>query len=270
MGPFPPLFGKSYILLVVDYVSKWVETISTKKNDAKTVVQFVHGNILTRFGAPQCILNDEGSHFYNRVFTSLLGKYNVQHAKSLPYHPQSNGQAEISNREIKAILEKTMSTSRKEWSKKLDDALWAYKTAFKTPIGMSPFRLIFEKLCHFPLELEHHAMWVIRNLNFNLKEAGEKRLLLLNELEEILNDSYENANICKEKSKRWHDKHLLMKEFKVGDKVLIFNSRLKLFPGTLRLRWSGPIIVTWVTPSRVNKKWTRVQSQWPEVETLFG
>ena len=163
-----------------------------------------------------------------------------------------------------------MSTSRKEWSKKLGDALWAYKTAFKTSIGMSPFCLIFGKLCHLPLELEHHAMWVIRNLNFNLKEAGEKRLLQLNELEEILNDSYENANIYKEKTKIWHDKHLLRKEFKVGDKVLIFNSRLKIFPCKLRLRWSGPIIVTWVTPSRVNKKWTRVKSQLPKVEALFG
>ena len=87
MRLFPPSFGKLYILLVVDYMSKWVEAISIEKNDAKTMVQFVHRNILTRFGAPQCILSDEGRHFYNRAFASLLGKYNVQHAKSLPYHP---------------------------------------------------------------------------------------------------------------------------------------------------------------------------------------
>ena len=92
-GLFPPLLGKLYILLAVNYVSKWVEAVATKKNDAKIVVQFVHRNILTQFGAPQCILSDEGSHFCNRVFASLLGKYNVWHAKSLPYHPQSNGQA---------------------------------------------------------------------------------------------------------------------------------------------------------------------------------
>ena len=129
-----------------------------------------------------------------------------------------------------------VSSSRKDWSKKLDDALWAYRTAFKTPIGMSPFRLIFEKPCHLPLELEHRAMWAIRNLNFNLKEAGEKRLLQLNELEEMRNDSYENAKIYKEKTKGWHDKHLLRKEFKVGDKVLIFNSKLNLFSGKFRSR----------------------------------
>ena len=106
MGPFPLSFGKLYILLAVYYLSKWVEVIATEKNDTKIVVRFIHKNILTRFGAPRCILSDEGSHFCSRVFASLLRKYNVRHAKSLPYHLQSNGQAEISNREIKAILEK--------------------------------------------------------------------------------------------------------------------------------------------------------------------
>ena len=141
-----------------------------------------------------------------------------------------------------------MSSSRKDWSKELDDVLWEYRTTFKTSIGISPFRLIFGKPCHSPLELEHHEMWAIRNLNFNLKEAGEKRLLQLNELEEMHNDSYENVKIYKEKAKRWHDKHLLRKEFKVGDKVLIFNSRLKLFLSKLRSRWSGSITITSVTP----------------------
>ena len=93
MGPFPHSFRTLYILLAVDYVSKWGEDISIEKNDVKIVVQFIHRNILTRFGAPYCIISNEGSHFYNRVFASLLGKYNVRHAKSLPYHPQSNAQA---------------------------------------------------------------------------------------------------------------------------------------------------------------------------------
>ena len=97
MGPFSPSWGNTYIILVVDYVSKWVEAISTQKNNPKTIVQFVHKNIFTRFGTPRCIINDEGSHLCNRIFASLLGKYNVRHVKSLSYHPQSNGQADISN-----------------------------------------------------------------------------------------------------------------------------------------------------------------------------
>ena len=127
-----------------------------------------------------------------------------------------------------------MNSSKKDWSKKLDDALWAYRIAFKTPIGMSHFRLIYGKPCHLLVELEHRVMWAIRNLNFNLKEACEKIFLQLNELEELRNDSYENAKIYEEQTKKWHDKHVFRKEFKEGDKVLIFNSKLKLFPGKIR------------------------------------
>ena len=179
MGPFPPSFGNVYIHLALYYVSKWVEAISTLKNDAKTVVQFVHKHILTLFGTSICILNDEGSHFCNRMFASLFSKYCVTHAMGLPYHPQSNGQAKISNIKIKGILEKTMSSSRKDLYKRLE---WVSRTAFKPLIGMSPFRLIFGKPYHLHVELEHHEMRAIKNLNFNFKEASERRLLQLNEL----------------------------------------------------------------------------------------
>ena len=113
MGPFVPSFGKEYILMAIDYVSKRVEAVATPTNDAKVVANFLHKNIFTRFGAPRAIISDEGSHFCNRIFNSLLDKYGVTHKVALAYHPQTNGQAEISNREIKQILEKTVNTSRK-------------------------------------------------------------------------------------------------------------------------------------------------------------
>ena len=123
MGPVPSSFGNLYILLAVDYVSKWVEAAACPKNDANTVVGFLQGNILSRFGAPRTIIGDGGSHFENKVFDKLMGRYGIKHIMSLAYHPQTNGQAEISNREIKKILEKTVSSSIRDWSLKLDDAL---------------------------------------------------------------------------------------------------------------------------------------------------
>ncbi|KAL4360506.1 hypothetical protein GQ457_04G021650 [Hibiscus cannabinus] len=241
MGPFPSSHGDLYILLAVDYVSKWVEAIATPKNDAKTVMRFLKKNIFTRFGVPRELISDEGSHFDNKLTAKSLQSYRVRHRIATAYHPQTNGQAEISNREIKLILEKTANTNKNDWSPKLDEAFWAYRTAFKT-------QLVYGKACHLPVELEHKAFRAIKKLNLDAQFAGEKRLLELNELEEFHLQAYESARLYKKKTKRWHDKHIMPQHFHKGQQVLLYNSRFKLFPGKLKSRWSGPFIVHQVYP----------------------
>ena len=164
----------------------------------------------------------------------------MRHKLSTPYHPQTNGHAELANQETKRILTKVVNTTRKDWSTKLSDALWAYRTAYKTVLGMSPYCTIYVKACHFPVELEHRAYWAIKKMNFDSDQVGAKRKYDLNELEAYRNKSYECLRNAREKHKFYHDKLILRREFKQGEKVLLYDSKLHIFLGKLKSRWNGP------------------------------
>ncbi|GJR48823.1 reverse transcriptase domain-containing protein [Tanacetum coccineum] len=156
MGPFPSSRGNKYILVAVDYLSKWVEAKALPTNDVRVVCKFLK-TLFSRFGAPRAIISDRGTHFCNDQFAKVMLKYGVTHRLSTAYHPQTSGQVEVSNHGLKRILERTIGENRASWSDKLDDALWAFRTAYKTPIGCTPYKLVYGKACHLPIELEHKA-----------------------------------------------------------------------------------------------------------------
>ncbi|GJW03884.1 reverse transcriptase domain-containing protein [Tanacetum coccineum] len=156
MGPLPNSRGNKYILVAVDYVSKWVEAQALPTNDARVVVRFLR-SLFARFGVPKALISDRGTHFCNSQLEKALQKYGVTHKLSMAYHPQTNGQTEVTNKAIKHILERSVGYNPKDWSEKLNAALWAFRTAYKTPTGCTSFRLVYGKACNLSIEIEHKA-----------------------------------------------------------------------------------------------------------------
>nr|GFA64044.1 reverse transcriptase domain-containing protein [Tanacetum cinerariifolium] len=175
-------------------------------------------------------------------------KYGVTHCLAIAYHPQTSGQVEVSNRGLKRILERIVGENHVSWLGKLDDTLWAFHTAFKTPIGCTSYKLEYGKACHLQIELKHKAYWALKHCSYDLLTVGDHHKVQFNELNGLHDQAYENSLIYKEKTKRIHDSKIKDRVFHVGDRVLLFNLRLKIFLGKLKTRWSGPFTITQVFP----------------------
>ncbi|GJU69707.1 reverse transcriptase domain-containing protein [Tanacetum coccineum] len=191
-----------------------------------------------------------------------MSKYGVTHRLSTPYHPQTSGQVEVTNRGLKRILERTVGENRASWSDKLDDALWAFRTAYKTPIGCTPYKLVYGKACHLPVELEHKAYWALKHANFDLKTAGDHRKLQLNELSELRDQAYENSLIYKEKTKKLHDSKIKNRIFNVGDQ----DSPNKFFEAS-RVRLIFPVLLELLILCTDISEITRKQSKIEQART---
>nr|GEV58315.1 reverse transcriptase domain-containing protein [Tanacetum cinerariifolium] len=192
VGPFLSSRGNKYILVAIDYL----------------------------FGTPRAIISDRGTHFCNDQFAKVMHKYGVTHRLSTAHHPQTSGQVEVSNHGLKTILERTIGQNHSSWSDKLDDALWAFCTAYKTPIGCTPYKLVYGKACHLLMELEHKAYWALKQTNFDLTVVGDHQKIQLNELNELRDQAYENSLIYKEKTKRIHDSKIKNRVFNVDPESL--------------------------------------------------
>ncbi|GKB84691.1 reverse transcriptase domain-containing protein [Tanacetum coccineum] len=242
-GLFPKSYKFEYILVIVDYVSKWAEAQSLPTNDARVVITFLK-KLLCRFGMPKALISDRGTHFCNKIMERTMKRYGVNHRFSTSYHPQTSGKAENTNRSLKRILEKTVKDNPAIWSRKLNDALWAFRTAYKTPTRTTPYKLIYGKKCHLPFEIEHRTYWALKNCNPDRIAVGEKRMFQLHELDELRHQAYENSRLYKARNDVWHNRKLkIRKEFKHRNKVLLFHSKYKFKQPKLRSRWLGPYVV---------------------------
>ncbi|GJR78550.1 reverse transcriptase domain-containing protein [Tanacetum coccineum] len=211
-GPIEGHYGANYTTKKIS----WVEAKALPTNDARVVCKFLK-SLFARFGSPRAIISDRGTHFCNDQFAKVMLKYGVTYRLSTAYHPQTSGAIGL-------------------------------PIAYKNPSCGTPYKLVYGKACHLPIELEHKAYWALKHANFDLETAGDHRKVQLNELNELRDHAYENSLIYKEKTKRIHDSKIKNHVFNVGDQVLLFNSRLKIFSGKLKSRWSGPFTITQVFP----------------------
>ncbi|GJU11235.1 reverse transcriptase domain-containing protein [Tanacetum coccineum] len=249
MGPFLKSHKFEYILVVVDYVSKWAEAQALPTNDARVVITFLK-KLFCRFGMPKALISDRGTHFCNKITEKTMKGYGVNHRFSTSYHPQTSGQVKNTNSALKRILEKTVKDNLVVWSRKLDDALWAFLLLIKHLPVPHLTNSYMEKNCHLPFEIEHRAYWALKNCNPDLIAAGEKIMFQLYELKKLRHQAYENSRLYKARTKVWHDRKLRMrKEFKHGNKVLLFHSKYKFKQPKLRSRWLGPYVVKHQYPS---------------------
>nr|GEU60709.1 reverse transcriptase domain-containing protein [Tanacetum cinerariifolium] len=145
MGPFPKSYKFEYILVAVDYVSKWAEAQALPTNDARVVITFLK-KLFCHFGMPKGLISDRRTHFCNKIMEKTMKRYEVNHRFSTSYHPQTSGQVENTNRALKRILEKTVKDNPTIWSRKCNDALWAFHTSYKTPTRTTPYKLVYGSL----------------------------------------------------------------------------------------------------------------------------
>ena len=249
VGPFkPPAMrtGNRYVIVATDYCTKWVEAKALRDNTAASTAKFLYEYIWCRYGCPIELISDQGGHFLGQVVESLTSFYAVVHKRSTPYYPQANGLAESTNKTLQNILRKIVNENRTDWDTKLHSALWAYRTAYKTSIQTTPFRLAFGLEAVMPVEFQVPSLRIQIRERLNEKESEAIRLAALCELEEHRLASIMHLELEQRRRKAFVDRHRKGNEkmFGIGKPVLVFQTRMGKMPGKLRFRWTGPYWIT--------------------------
>ena len=240
VGPInPPSNQKTYILVATEYVTKWVEAEALPRATEESVIQFLF-HLFVRYGLPREVVTDGGPQFVGHKLAATLNNHHIHHKITTPYHPQANGQVENSNKIIESILTKTVASHRRDWAARLPEALWAYRTTWRSTTGYSPYHLVFGKQPIFPIEFEIQTLRTAQEVGLDLSEVQKNRLQQINELDETRLAALQNTALIQHQRAKWHDALIKNKIFHEGDWALLYDSRFQNFPGKLQTRWLGP------------------------------
>eukprot|EP00253_Pinus_taeda_P009871 PITA_09871 len=225
--------------LAVEYVTKWVEVEALPRATEKSVIQFLL-HLFICYGLPREIITDGGPQFARNRIAATLNNYHVQHKITTAYHPQANGQVESSNKIIETILTKIVASHRRDWAARLPEALWAYRTTWRSTTGHSPYQLMFRKQPIFPIEFEIQTLRTAQEVGLDLTEAQTNRLQQINELDEIRLSALQHTALIQQQRAKWHDALIKNRVFHEEDLALLYDSRFQDFPEKLQTRWLGP------------------------------
>eukprot|EP00253_Pinus_taeda_P027379 PITA_27379 len=218
IGPIkPPSKQKQHIIVCTDYLNKWAKTKAIKASIEENVDEFLRENVFYKFGYPRELVTYQGNQFTSSMIEELLSHHKIKHRTSTPYHPQANGQAEVTNRALENILTKLVSRSRKDWAERLVEATWAYNTTWKTTIGFTLYELVYGKKALLSIEFEYNTLRMVAQLDLDLSHAQKERLLHLNGLDEFRMQALLHTEIVQLQRNIWHDKHIKEKQFQEGN-----------------------------------------------------
>ena len=244
IGPIgPPSRKKLYIIVCTDYFTKWVETKAIKATKDKKVADFLRENVFSKFGYPKELVTDQGSQFTSHMIENLLSQHKIKHRTSTPYHPQANGKVEVTKKVLEEILTKVISNNIKDWANRLVEATWTYNTTWKTTTRFTPYELFYGKKALLSIEFEYNTLRMVAQLDLDLTNAQQERLLQLNGFDEFIMHALLHTEVTQVQRKIWHSKNIKDKNFEEGGWDLLYDSRYKDFKGKLRTISLRPYII---------------------------
>ncbi len=200
----------------------------------------MYSEIFTRFGVPHEITTDQGPQFTSNLIAALIKEYEIHHQKSLPYHPQVNGQLEVTNWKLENILTKIVSLHKRDWVTWLPEVVWAYHTTWKTTTGLTPYEIVYGKKVVLPIEFEIKTLRTTLQLGLSLSNAQRECITQLHSLDELCQDALLHTKLIQKQQALWHDKHIHQRSFQQGDWLPLYNSRFQDFKGKFHTHWLGP------------------------------